>query len=291
MRDIAVGVDGSNGSIDALRWATGLAEATSAAVRTISSWQMPLIASLPAVLGPMPSQAFIASHSADRIHRALDDAGLSGAAPSTICEGEPGAVLAAATEEADLVVVGRTGIGRRHGLVRVAEVILGSTARHCLHNAAGPVAAVPAGSQWVASPTVVVGVDGSAASHKALAWAVENLPDSARIIAVRAVPPRVEALLALDQEVFDLVVRNAHEELAESLEAVLGSSEHDLASRVEPRVVVEPARYALIDPGFEVNLVVVGARSRSPVMARVLGSIADHAVRHATCPVVVVPAD
>lgn len=289
LHDIAVGLDGSPASSDALRWATGLAEATSASVRALSSWRMPLIASAPRVIGGLPSQAFMANYCAESLEKALIAAGAGPDMPREIREGDPGPILAEETAVADLVVVGRTGSGRRRGAARVAESMLGSTARHCIHHARGPVASVPKDQQWVVDPTVVVGVDGSPASHSALAWAVENLPSSATIYAVRAVPPYLEALLAFDHKAIDRILEATDEELDTSIRHALAHLGPDAMQRIEPCVLVENARYALLDPGFDVHLLVVGERGHGAVAARVLGSITDHAVRYASCPVVVVP--
>jgi nucleotide-binding universal stress UspA family protein len=70
-----------------------------------------------------------------------------------------------------LLVVGARGLG---GFRRL---LLGSVSEQCLHHASYPVAVVrtspaPAGAD--ASPRVVVGVDGSAASQRALVWAVDE---------------------------------------------------------------------------------------------------------------------
>lgn len=287
--DIAVGLDGSDVSSDALRWASALADATSAQVRAISTWRMPLVASLPSIVGGQPSEAFMAEQCASRLAAAIEAAELADEIPSEVREGESGSVLAAETEVADLLVVGRTGRGRRHGISRAAEVLLGSTARHVINNARGPVATIPAGSQWVDGPSVVVGIDGSAASHAALAWAVENLPESSTIHALRAIPSYLEGLLALDRGFMDRIEEATRSELDLSVRTALSRFGAAALDRVQTWVVVENARDALIEPGFDIDLVVVGERGRGGIALRLLGSVADHVVRHAPCPVVVVP--
>ncbi len=289
LKDVAVGLDGSQTSANALRWATGLAKATSGSVRALGVWRMPLIASMPSIIGGLPSQAFMANQCAEHLTASLAEAGLDIAIEQIIREGDPGPVLAAETAVADLVVVGRTGSSRRRGIARVAEILLGSAARHCIHNAKGPVAVVPHGSAWVDNPTAVVGVDGSPSSLAALAWAVEQLPDSATIYVIRAIPPYLEALLALDIGAIDQIVSTAEQELANAITAVLSARGPDAADRVHPKVVVENARYGLTAPGFDVDVVVVGERGRGAAAAHVLGSTTDYAIRHATCPVIVVP--
>lgn len=290
LHDIVVGLDGSQASAETLRWAAGLADATSADIRAISTWQMPLVAAMPAVIGGLPSQAFMAADCAERLDTSLREAGLDRSIDQSVREGSPGHVLAEETKTADLVVVGRTGSGRRHGIARVAEFFLGSAARHCIHHAHGPVAAVPRGHEWVDDPEVLVGIDGSPASRAALSWAVENLPDGSSIHVVQAVPVLVDALLAVDIGAVDRIVAATERELAESIEAALGHLGEGVAERISSTVIVENPHDALAEPGEDIDLVVVGARGRGGLTARILGSVADHVVRRAPTPVVVVPA-
>ena len=290
LHDIAVGLDGSPSSADALRWAVGLADASSATVRVISSWQMPLIASMPSMIGGLPSAAFMANQCSEHLADSLESAGVGADFPSEVREGNPGAVLVTESESADLVVLGRTGSGRRRGLARFAEVVLGSTARHVIHHAKGPVAIVPVKELWVDNPVVVVGVDGSPASHAALTWAIANLPEATEIHALRAIPSYIEGLLALEAGVVDRIIEASTAELAASIAASLAECDPAAAERVHSHVVVENARDALVEPGFDIDLVVVGERGRSGVAGRLLGSVSDHVVRHATCPVIVIPA-
>lgn len=289
IRDIAVGLDGSDVSADALRWAAALAQATSAEIRALSTWQMPLVASLPSVVGGLPSQAFMANQCSESLAEALEAAGLDHEIPSEVRQGGSGEVLAAETAIADLVVVGRTGIGRRSGISRAAEVLLGSTARYVINNADGPVATVPGGRHWADDPSVVVGVDGSPASLAALAWAVENMPQSSPIHALRAIPSYLEGMLALDRGFMDRIEEATRIELDENIEAAVGHLGADAIDRVQRWVVVENARDALTEPGFEIDVIVVGERGRTGLAARLIGSVSDHVVRHASCPVIVVP--
>jgi nucleotide-binding universal stress UspA family protein len=286
---ISVGLDGSNAASDALRWASGLADATGVPLRAIGTWQMPYLAAIPVAVGSLPSQAFMASHCAENLDHAIGEVGLSGDVEIVTREGEAGEVLVAETGPGELLVVGRTGRGRRHGLARMAEVLLGSTARYCVHNASGPVAAIPTGSAWAGNANVVVGVDGSPSSRAALAWAVDSLPASCPIHAVRTIAPYIDGLAAIDPGVLDRVLESAERELRGTIDDVVTPLGPEAIARVVPHVVVATARDGLSNPGFPVDLIVVGQRGNTGVKARFLGSVSDHTVRHAPCPVVVVP--
>lgn len=287
LRDIVVGLDGSDSSVDALRWASGLANDVAARLRVLSTWHMPVLATLPSIVVALPPPAFMAAQVGEQIDDAFAEAGVT-ELPITIIEGDAGAFLAAETAVADLVVVGRTGSGHRGPIKRLTELMLGSATRYCLHHAQGPVAVVPANAKWVTNPTVVVGVDGSPSSIAALRWAIDTAPTAATIKVVQAVPPYLDVLLALDHEVMDKIVAATTTELGTTISSAhAGIDRPDIT--ITPDVVVENARHALTRPALGADLIVVGSRGRSAALVPLLGSTSDHVVRHATCPVVVVP--
>jgi nucleotide-binding universal stress UspA family protein len=136
---------------------------------------------------------------------------------------------------------------------------------------------------------IVVGVDGSDSSNAALAWAVRQAAlTGARVDAVHAWhnPAGYSygygyamMLPAVDLEKF------ARQPLDEAIAAVA-----DLAPGVEIRpVLVEdnPAR-ALLDAAKDADLLVVGSRGHGGFTEALLGSVGQHCVHHADCPVVVI---
>jgi nucleotide-binding universal stress UspA family protein len=144
--------------------------------------------------------------------------------------------------------------------------------------------------------TIVVGVDGSEASHEALRWAAEEAEiRDARIVAVHAwsfVPPQPlgdPGMLAMPAG--DLAGQLSAESdaattaLQDAVDAVLGPSP---SVEVDQRLVEEDAGEALVAEGAEADLIVVGSHGRSGLKAALLGSVSRHVVDHAKCPVVVV---
>jgi len=235
----------------------------------------------------MPSSAYMAAQRGEQIDKALAEAGVDYIAVQII-EGDAGASLAAETAIADLVVLGRAGSGQRGPARLLSELVLGSTARYCLHHATGPVATVPPESRWVANPNVVVGVDGSPGSIAALSWALSSLP-TATINAVQAIPPYREGLLVFDRHAMDRITETTQLQLEEIVAAALTAAGQPDRT-VSKTVVVENARYALTRPGNNADLIVVGAGgSRLAAHTPLLGSTSDHVVRRANCPVVIVP--
>ncbi len=143
VRRIVVGVDGSEGSKSALRWAMTQAALTGATLEAIASWQDPAMNGYAFGWAPAGyegqdwatmTEKFLAEAVAD-VSDGLDK-------PATVTTrvvmGHPAQVLADAGRGAQLLVVGTRG----HGTF--AGVLLGSVSQHCVQHAACPVVVVPA---------------------------------------------------------------------------------------------------------------------------------------------------
>jgi nucleotide-binding universal stress UspA family protein len=150
MRRIVVGVDGSPGSLEALRWALAEAGLRGAEVRVVHAWMVPLIDAVPepwAIGSPTlgPSEDQVHEHLEAAARKVLD-ASMEEARPADpgveiegeLAEGRPAAALLAAAQDADLLVVGSRGRGGFAGL------LLGSVSAQCVHHAPCPVVVVPA---------------------------------------------------------------------------------------------------------------------------------------------------
>jgi nucleotide-binding universal stress UspA family protein len=132
-------------------------------------------------------------------------------------------------------------------------------------------------------PVIVVGVDGSPSSQRAVSWAAQQATlAGATLRAVSSwrwpnyitiVPPGVD--LASD----------TRRTLDEVLEEALAGSE-DLS--VTRHVIEGPPGPALLTQAQDASLLVVGAQGRAAFPGMLLGSVAEYCVRHGSCPVVVV---
>jgi nucleotide-binding universal stress UspA family protein len=139
---IVVGVDGSDASDEALRWAAEEARLRSAPLVAVYAWSFipPQPLGDPGMLAVPAGQLDAESASArEALAEAVGTA--LGADPGVeveqkLVEGDPGEVLVAESEAAELLVVGS------HGRSGLKAALLGSVSRHVVSHAACPVVVV-----------------------------------------------------------------------------------------------------------------------------------------------------
>jgi nucleotide-binding universal stress UspA family protein len=137
---VVVGLDGSEESAAALRWAVRYAAAAGASVRAVLAWHFPTSASVPpAGIAPPPLRSEVEG----RIAAALEEATAKAAPDASgvhidgqIRYGHPAQVLIEESRSADLLVVGRRGHGAFIGM------LVGSVSQHCVAAAECPVVVV-----------------------------------------------------------------------------------------------------------------------------------------------------
>lgn len=189
--------------------------------------------------------------------------------------------LIEASQAASLLVVGAQGHSVLGGLV------VGSVSQHLTRHAACPVVVVR-GPRDPASARIVVGVDGSEASRKALEFAF----DRAELTGGTVVAVHGRALAAVTGPWSVRVAPEVAEEMerVERLlaEAVAGLRQDHPDVPVELDAMPVPAVRALADASANASLVVVGTRGRGGFVGLLLGSVSATVLHHAHCPVVVV---
>jgi nucleotide-binding universal stress UspA family protein len=152
---IVAGVDGSPGSVAALRWALDEAVTRGATLVAAMVWRgIEADDDMAMELATFPSVArhdrLTADSAAERLRRTvsevIEDSNVHGTAPagggvveSVVLEGDPAATLCRRAAEADMLVVGSHGRGTFAGLS------LGSVSVKCLHQSTRPVVIVPTG--------------------------------------------------------------------------------------------------------------------------------------------------
>ncbi|MFF3754662.1 universal stress protein [Streptomyces sp. NPDC002018] len=143
-------------------------------------------------------------------------------------------------------------------------------------------------TQESASGRIVVGVDGSPSSEAALRWAVSQ---------AELVGGVVDAVIAWQYPAaYGWPVMPAEADLSEWAGKTLNDS---LSRALDPNSSVEVRRHvlsgdasqALLDTARGARLLVVGNRGHGGFTQALLGSVSQHCVHHAQCPVVIVRAD
>lgn len=283
---VVVGVDGSDAARDAAHWAAREAVSRNSPLLLLHVVRWPLYAEAhlahpAAVLGHEPLREWGEAMVEDVRRQCLahhPDANIE----ELVELGDPAEAIVRVSADAALVVIGSTGAGR------LSRLFLGSTAAQVLQKCEQPVVVVREQDD-AAEPCVVVGVDTSAASERALGFAYEFAARrGAKLIAVHAwsdVP--LDVLLRERSIDFEVMQGHARMILAQALDGL--AREHpDVSTRTV--VASERPTDALVEEAESAELLVVGSHGRGPVRRALLGSVSHAVVQEAPCPVAVVRA-
>lgn len=285
---IVVGVDHTPGSREAARWAGAEAARRHASLRLVSAFEIP--AALLQYDASGDDTATWLRDGLSELHASIIaelgefHPGLS--ISGVIARGNPITLLRKESEHAAMLVVATRDGGR------ALHVVLGSVAMGVASTCPAPVVVIRPGTE-VTTPggPVVVGVDGSPTSERAVAFAFEAA-------AVRRAP-----LLAVHSwndnfafEVAGTAEVGPQVSLADLEEYERASLSERLAGWRDkyPDVVLQEAIVRgrptenLLRLSENAQLMVVGSRGRSGFVGAVLGSTSHALITHALCPVVVV---
>jgi nucleotide-binding universal stress UspA family protein len=137
---------------------------------------------------------------------------------------------------------------------------------------------------------IVVGFDGSPASAAALRWALaEGRTRSAAVTAVEVLPPDTEFLPATSMGL------HPHGTTPRRGPAVLAHLAQQIAEEHSPHPPLTVRRLSgrtgrtLADGAHDADLIVIGAHHRTATLVTGMGAFAMDCVRHARCPVAVIP--
>ena len=138
---------------------------------------------------------------------------------------------------------------------------------------------------------IVVGVDGSDHSRKALEWAVREAGATGKPLTVLAVHPVPRNHWTGDPETYPTdapeteTIRQAAEEAVQKAVGQVGGPG---PTSVTVRAVTGVPARELVAASADADLVVVGSRGGGGFAKMVLGSVANQVVSHAEAPVVVI---
>jgi nucleotide-binding universal stress UspA family protein len=291
MAEIVVGVDGSTSAGEALRWATHLARRRGWDVEAVLAWDT--LDQRFADRKRRFRSDYVQADAEAALHRyVLDAVGPDGATDAErIAEravaGPPVQVLLDASGDgAELLVVGSRGVGA------VRTALLGSVSVDCAQLARCPVAIVRGLGQVddVRPRRIVVGVDASASSRRALDWAIDEARSAgAQLAAVHVWHPSYIGAqpYAFTIEGLDAMEHNARE----VLDRALAGADTEGLAELEPTVLEGPVSQRLLEAAKGADLVVVGSRGCGGFSGLLLGSVGLQLAHHAECPVVVAPSE
>ena len=289
MQEIVVGVDATAAGRAALLWALREAVARHVPLTAVHTWLLPVYGFTYPGLGSMPDVGPATARNAqdlvdDLVKQACN--AVPGAdtiaTRAVITEGAPAQVLVSASANAALLVVGSRGEGA------LSRSVLGSVSSSVLHHAHCAVVVVPGhdeASGAEASPRVVVGVDHSPASLRALGVAVAQARRSGATLVPILVHEPSRSADAADLTALEGTERrrllDAADEAGAQQAGVTGL-------RVEPEVLTGHPSASLTEFTEPQDLLVVGSRGRGGFTGLLLGSTSTQCAQHARCPVLVV---
>lgn len=298
-RTVVVGVDGSDSATGAVRWGAEEAARRQVPLRLVIGFSWP--ADVPdghhhhghphlgdayreLLLGRAREHLAAAAVVAEHVRPGVE-------VEQQLVVGSPITVLGEEARRAQLVVIGDRGRSRVEGL------LVGSVAVALAAHAACPVVIV----RWAQESTqrdsagtdalpVVLGVDGSATSEAAIAFAFEAA--ASRKVSVVAV--HTWSGMVFDPSVASMGIDWAAVEDAERevlARQLAGWSEKYPDTFVEQRVTRDRPAHGLLEQAARAQLVVVGSRGRGGFAGLVLGSVGNAVVHRSPCPVAVVRPD
>lgn len=290
---IVCAVDGSDASKTAAKWAANTAVKRGIPLRLVSSYSMPQFLYAEGMVPPQELYEDLEAETLEKIEEAkkvavdfVPDVDVS----HQIEEGSPIDMLLDLSEQCTMIVMGSRGLGGLSGMV------MGSVSAAVVSHASCPVVVVREDNHVTEETKygpVVVGVDGSGVSQKAIENAFKEADArGAELIAVHTwMDMQVQASLAglsAAQQQWQVV--------EEEQNALLG---HRLAGWRErfPDVKVtkvvtrdRPVR-ALADASEGAQLLVVGSHGRGGFKGMLLGSTSRALLQAAPCPMMVVRPD
>ncbi len=303
---ILVPVDFSSCSAAALRYAASLRERFDASLEVIHACEIPHVVPEETMILMGDASASLAVHferqASEQFERFLSTHATDVPHTHELRLGSPAATVREKISEGtcDLVVMGT------HGRSGFERFMLGSVAERVVRSSPVPVLTVPAqeragddqGSPKHELPkTILVGVDYEKASQQALRTAFELASGvGSRVVAafVWAAPyaPSAMGIETLGSAPRDLFER-VRQEAAQTMQTFVGEQKADVSGNVESECLVvsgDPrSKLAELAEKHHAEMIVVGTHNRTGLSRFLLGSVAEHLLRHAQCPVLAVP--
>ncbi len=140
-------------------------------------------------------------------------------------------------------------------------------------------------------PGILVGIDGSRHSERALDWALREAALRQTPIKVLSVHPVMASYLGQaiaypeDAKVVERSRAAAQEAVDKALARIGGPRPDSIAVEAVSGIPAE----ALLDAAADAEMIVIGSRGAGGFERLTMGSVGDQVARHAHCPVVIIP--
>lgn len=288
--EIVVAVDGSEAGAAAVAWAANAAAKRSAPLKLVTAYTMPQFMYADGMIPPQELYDQLEDEAMEKINDAREivtgfDENIE--VSYYIGEATPIDLLLQLSEDADIVVMGSRGLGGLSGLV------LGSVSSAVVSHAACPVVVVRKDNDVTVENKygpVVVGVDGSDISRKALdyafreadargatlravhSWADAQVQTS--LVGLAAVQSQLDAMSAQERKILQ-------DELAPMREKYPEVTVEEVVERDRPIQVLK-------ENSDDAQLLVLGSHGRGGFRGMLLGSTSRALLQYAPCPMMVV---
>ena len=282
---VIVGVDGSDPSLAALKFASEYTQNLKGSLRAISTWNSPVG---DAALSLSWSPEENAELELKRVSREVLGDPLPDWYDLTVREGSAARTLLDESRSADVLIVGNRGHGGFVGL------LLGSVSSQCAAHSSCPVIVVHSAdnpSSMSNAGPIVVGHDGSTDADEALKWtlataaSLDTQVEVVRTWSIDHIPPQFNEEHGFVPS-FEEVTARVRRDLVAGTRRLIESHPN---VEVTLRAALSQPAEALIESSKHARMVVVGSRGRGGFAGLVLGSVSSTCAAHAHCPVVVVP--
>ncbi|MCU7723119.1 universal stress protein [Actinoplanes sp. KI2] len=285
---IVVGIDGSQLSGNALEWAVARARLGGEHLELVNSYNLAAPVDFFGYHGLATSQhlEWYIELSEQLLEAA--NARVRELAPDLTCTvtsqmGHPAHTLAAVSETADAIVVGRRGLGA------AASALLGSVSNQLTVQAKCPVIVVGAGELPTEGP-VVVGVDGSEFGTNALRYAIAEA--AVRKTSVRAVVAFdvLDGAVPADPELGARMRAGVQEDVVGTIGQALDEAQgnNPAAVSVDPVAVEGRAAEVILAHADDAQQIVVGTHGKGLIRRILLGSVSRQILNDADRPIAVV---
>jgi nucleotide-binding universal stress UspA family protein len=278
---ILVGYDGSSPAAEAVAWAADEAVARGASLTIVSCYRIPVTTgaygwpATSAIELLLEAAQQSAAHMREMI--ALAHPGL--AITTDVSAGPASTILVDGAQADDLIVVGASS---HEG---AGAFWLGSTPRQVIRHSHCPVVVVRGAASRGRPDRIVVGIDGSPAADEALVWAAREAElHGVELVVVHAWSYPYAPTVTTTSQARDLMEIDAACVLDRALEVVRDRSSAEVSGRLIESATVS----ALLDTVRDGDVMVLGHRGHSSLVAGLLGSTVNAVVDRCAVPVAIV---